>query len=766
MKSLRPAIGRASSLYAEPARVSVVMAISRRILLFLFLLPLAACASKQPAPQPSLDGKQTDTANAADAGPLQRAEALFTNGDFTGARVALEEDLDDEDADPHARYLLARALGFLGEYRGARAQLFLVLEELPDNTLAWDLLAMLHEQLGEHRAAIQAYAEVQRRTESISPLLGIARCYLYLGDPQAALASLESARNRPGRDPWAEFLAYQALRRLGRENDSEAAARSYLDVAATQEAHAERMSEVRRWLASRVSLLPAPVRQTMMDYVRAACRLRLPSSKPPEEAVLARAPQRLMVHDDRPVFVTLHVPETGKRHRGHGRGRNLANALKGAVDALHRSPAFMPLETQKAAVRIDIGRELEPLEVQAGAGGLVARPGFERGVHGLALRADGAEVFCLPGDPISEDLSDLEACLDHAVKSGGLAPSAWKSATNSVFRFESEAFLSLEPGSSPVVLVGSEPPPLPEPTLASLDRALRSGGRWLTTLLEPDGSLVASYSPPHDAFAPNGADDPSPVAASPAATARCALAFSVLRGINKDKVQAAAVRHLTEALLGRLGRLEPSAEATRARAWLLLALAEDPTTADTRERLAAEVSQAQPTDPETRAACLRALAAHGRSTGQPRWRAAALDLRALTEESQDRADAELRLAGLRLEPLPSETSRILKWATRQLELPAPADLTERCRWLSALARASSLAETQGHEDAVRLRATVVEHARSLLVLQLDERHRYLCKAPERALGGFRANLGSSHLEAQLTAECVLALAEVRDLLLR
>ena len=53
------------------------------------------------------------------------------------------------------------------------------------------------------------------------------------------------------------------------------------------------------------------------------------------------------------------------------------------------------------------------IEIDQLAGGApFIRPGFERGHHGLALRADGQEVYCLPGDPISEDLTRLDPARD------------------------------------------------------------------------------------------------------------------------------------------------------------------------------------------------------------------------------------------------------------------------------------------------------------------------------------------------------------------
>src|SRR5690606_31056160 len=113
------------------------------------------------------------------------------------------------------------------------------------------------------------------------------------------------------------YLAYQAYKRLERWDEAERAARVYLGEVAEAPQHAERSVEVRRWLGSRRSPLEPETERAMVDYVRSACRLRLPSEAPAEEAVLAAGPERLFAFDDRPVFVTLFVPASSKRFFGH-----------------------------------------------------------------------------------------------------------------------------------------------------------------------------------------------------------------------------------------------------------------------------------------------------------------------------------------------------------------------------------------------------------------------------------------------------------------
>src|SRR5690606_22087867 len=138
-------------------------------------------------------------------------------------------------------------------------------------------------------------------------------------------------RSRANVDPWVEYLAYQAYKRLARWTEAEQAARVYLGATSEAPQHAERSGEVRGWPASRRSPLEHEAERIMIDYVRSACRLRLPSEAPAEEAVLAAGPERLFAFDDRPLFVTLFPPGKAQRFFGHGRGRSLAAALKGAV---------------------------------------------------------------------------------------------------------------------------------------------------------------------------------------------------------------------------------------------------------------------------------------------------------------------------------------------------------------------------------------------------------------------------------------------------
>lgn len=738
------------------------MVMSRSWLLWPSLL-LLACASPPP-------GATTGdlAVSEEEQTPLKKAEALFANKDYRGTRAALAEFLEGEPEHVQARYLLARTLGVLGEIRGAKAQVQKALALRPKHALAWDLLANIHERLGEHRLAIKAYGKVAELAESRAPLRGMARCYLILGEPQNALVVLQTARARgQQRDYMTELLAFRALRWLKQREETELAARSFLELAdrSKQAGLSTYTREVRDWLAANRSTLDGTTRRLMIDYVRAACRLRLPNADPPEQAVLKRAPPRMFAADRRPVFVTLYA--RGMRFSGMGRGKRLAAALKGAVEALQEARGFTPLKVLKAAVRIDIGRDLKRVKLEERDGKYELEGGFQAGHHGLALRTDGKEAYCLPDAPLTLDLPDLKACLEHATTSAGLGASAWQSASSSLFRFETEAFLSLAPGSAPRSLVGSEPQPAPATNLAALRQAAHRGARFLTRALRPDGSIPRGYSAPRDRFDALGADANRVLLCAPADAARVARAFAALRRISRKrrKVLAAATRHVAERLLKRLKSLPPgSTFATQA--WLLMALDDLGGKAYTsvRKQLAEALLSAPPAQ---RIPASLALLHHAARTKDAAWRQKALALLGDPARLGLKTPLEALVLTAVAEGSARGTSRtrVLAWARQRLSATAPRT-DPGFDELYVIARVARLAQRLHSPDAARLRALVLARSKALLALQLDARHRFLCKEPDRALGGYRTTLGSSHLATVHTAQAMLALTGVLDLLSR
>lgn len=733
------------------------------------LLALAACS----APPDAVPGDPPGSSIPAsqEENPLAKATRALESGDVPAARRALEEVLASDPDDRQARYLLARALAAAEEYRGAKAQVRLALAEEPNDALALSLLAALHEQLGEHHQALAVYWRLRELVpDSLDPLRGVARCQLYTGDPQAALATLAGARERPASDPWLDWLEWQALRRLGRAQAAEVAARRFLEATAKATDLRSTAAEVRRWLAEQTQTLDARSRELMIDYVRAACRLRLPDAVGPEEALLQSVPERLLAYDDRPVFVTLLLPGKTTRLRGRGRGNSLLAALKGAVAALQERPGYTPLAVREAAVRVDVGQRLEPVTVRQGRHGLEAEPALSRGRHGLALRADGREIYCLPGDPFVYGLPDLRAMLEHAADEGGLAPDAWQSSSRAVFRFESECFLSPAPGAVPVSVVDGEPQPLPSALPQDLRAGLEAGARWLTGQLLVDGGVAASYRAARD--------QPSPNEAAAADEALVGLALVRLHARGEDPVLLAAWRHVAERVTARLLESGPDPLAAAA---LLRAMDEAARLRGSGEEVALarrdELAQAllRVEDPAARGEARLALLAHAATTGEERWAEAA---RALPSPPGNDPLLRAREALQGASPLSDpQREALLAWAGEQLRpadpatggeaplperpRPDPAEdepsVVQRARTLAALAAVARLARQAGDPAAADLRQAVQARAGELLALQLAERHRALLPAPSRALGAFRARQDDTTLSPAVSAECLLAL---------
>ena len=671
--------------------------------------------------------------------PLERAEALLAGGDLGGTRAALEEHLEAEPEDPRARYLLARTLSMQGELRGARAQAKRALALDPQSVLAWDVLAATHEALGEHREALAAYRELQRRTDSTAPALGVARCALYLGDAQAALDALDAVRSRRNLpDLVAEHFAWRALRGLGREAEAEAVARGFLAQAGDRPDLAKRARELRDWLASRTAPLDPAARQAMIDYVRAACRLRLPGRRAPEADVLDRAPQRLYAFDQRPVFVTLLRTPAPAPPFGVGRGDSLAAALKGAVEALRDCAGFAAAQAHETAVRIDLGRELQPVELHGEGPTLTARPPVELARHGIALRADGLEAYCLPGDPLASDLPDLAAMLDFAVRRAGLPPDAWRSAAGAVWRFETDAFVSPAPGAAPLALRDSEPVAAQPATAAAALEAGARGARFLTRLLLPGGGLAAGYDPTRDALDAAGGDEEQIARAADAVAAEVAHALALWSrrlpaGQGRNSLLAAC-RLLLDPLLSA-SPPEPGEplDGLVASAWTLRALA---ALGDPRQ---AELARALADAPEPAAApglVSLALAEAGRPRGA-------------SDAGGDGAPFEL----------------LALWAAGSAAPPAPlgAAALSPDEVVLLVTRARVAAE-RGDAQAGALRSAVLGQLERTLARQLTARHRFLLRAPERAQGGVRATQAAIHLRPGDTAAALRALDACAELL--
>lgn len=722
--------------------------------------------------------------------PLTRAKNLFAGGDLTGARAAIEEVLREDEDHAQARYLHARVLTGMGEYRGARSDLLRVVEGQPRNALALDLLASLEEQLGDYRAALERYRQVnsslraeeaERAAElsqqglpspkgvtSVAPLIGMARCHLVLGESEQALRVLDQAKAAANADPAVDYWRFVVLDRLQHSRAAEGAARNFLRLTAGRSGALAQHREIRRWLSKNSQSLEQPIRAVMIDYLRAAIRLRLPGETTlVEDAVLSKAPARLLAFDDRPVFVTL-LPQGGKkRFMGVGRGRSLAGALKGAMTTIQEDSTWTRIAVRDCAIRVEIGRELTPARFAQAEGQLTLTPALAPGHHGVGLRAGGREVYLLPCDFLHEDLSSLEEGLELACKRAGVHERAWQGAGDAVFRFETEAFFSPRPGAQPQPLVAGEPGPAPDPTLRTLQRSLDRGVRFLNRHLVVEAPPAPKAAPSKERQGAQGGEFPQaylPVQgvatrarADDVEVARICQASLALAEEGRARVLLGATRLVLDRALGvssprDLGELEAEAQAA-----LLEAISDAPP--ELRKRYAAQartLARALRSPPRgARLEAAAALLAWGSATRKPARGAEALigDLSNL-DPKQARV-RHLLLALIAAGSAQSEKAamRLLAWAQERIQDRRSADASD----LRALAAAARIAEARQHPQAVAFRTWTLEAAGTLLALQVDDRHAAFCKAPDQAMGGFRDDLVRMRLPLGHGAECLLAL---------
>jgi tetratricopeptide (TPR) repeat protein len=472
-------------------------------------------------PPPPTVKNQLDTKSTQDEenNPLLRANKLYLQGNLDGALAEVEGALKADPNDGRARYFYANFLLDKGELRGAATQFEQTLGLNPKDVpivICWTKLGQIRERLGEHPAALDAYLkaiEMERALEaqaaaknkstggaaesafagvphgSPDPYRNLARIYLYLGDLDKALEAIEQARARGPRDPFTESLAVRAYQRIGDQDRAIESARRFIEIAGEDPTFTDRVRELRELVRTSATPLSIAERKLLVDYVRSLTRPRLPGT-PPDDEYFARNPNdRLLRADDRAVFVTIITQDGSPRLRGKGRGKSLASATAGAVEAITNNPKFNPVNARNSAVRIDVqSGDLEPVELSPAEYApldepvilsLQAKPPIEPGLHGVAIRVDDRELFCLPGDAVIEDLPDVKAMLQFASREAGLGERAWESASSRVFRFRTESFVSPAPGASPVELVRAEPFPFPEATPETLLESATLGAAWL-----------------------------------------------------------------------------------------------------------------------------------------------------------------------------------------------------------------------------------------------------------------------------------------------
>lgn len=471
-----------------------------------------------PPPPSKAAEAAAKTQDEEDKDPLFRANRHYANGNLDEAIREVRDELHRNPENPRARYFYAVFLIDKGELRGAAIELQHTLALNPRDVpvvIAWTRLGEIRERLGEHQAALDAYIkaiEAERDIEakiaadrskggpvpneysgvphgSPEPWRNVARISLYLGDLDRAVQAIDQARTRAPRDPFTESLAVRAYQRLGDDVRALDCARRFLEIAGEEPVFAERVRELKDLVRGSAPPLGMTERKLLVDFVRNAVRPRLQSDVRDEEFFAQSPNPRLLRADDRAIFVTMMPADGSLRIRGRGRGKSLAAAIAGAVAAIKDHPKYNPTILRHSAVRIDVERgELEPVELSPAelvqpdepvALSLTAKPEVEPGVHGVALRVDNREIFCLPGDSITEDLPDVKAMLEYASRAAGLAEHAWENASARVLRFKTESFCSPSAGAAPVELVRGEPLPYPEAQPETLFDAAQAGAAWL-----------------------------------------------------------------------------------------------------------------------------------------------------------------------------------------------------------------------------------------------------------------------------------------------
>ena len=156
--------------------------------------------------------------------------ALLYQGDYAAARphferaITLAEAIADRNAELRRRNNLGNVDFYLGRYVEAyrnyqtALQRLVGAEQQPWYTAARQMtltnLAVLHQQLGQHRQALDIYREIRAMPQRMKPnveaqmLTNLAIVYRRLGDPQKALDTYREARRLLASDPHAAAALY------------------------------------------------------------------------------------------------------------------------------------------------------------------------------------------------------------------------------------------------------------------------------------------------------------------------------------------------------------------------------------------------------------------------------------------------------------------------------------------------------------------------------------------------------------------------------
>lgn len=175
------------------------------------------------------------------------------------------------------------------DYRGALADLKLLLHEEPTDVQAWVEVANIHRVLGEYDAAWEACENLGGPSDSLPAMIARVPLMAATGRAEEAYQMLSDSRDRlaeslPGVIPWAETMQAEIARSLGREEDAErhyragieagtAGAyhlRAYADFLLDQDRSAEALELLRDDLRDNGALLRSAIAAKMSGRVALA----------------------------------------------------------------------------------------------------------------------------------------------------------------------------------------------------------------------------------------------------------------------------------------------------------------------------------------------------------------------------------------------------------------------------------------------------------------------------------------------------------------
>lgn len=487
--------------------------------LALAALVLAGCTSSsgRKGEPPSLSEVEESADTVSERDDKLKKAVSFIQGQEIARGLELLYELEKSfPTDQQIIYLLARTLQDEGSIRPAKQRLIRLLEINPDQALALQRLAEIHERLGEHPEAILAYQKLAGLVpKSADAMRRIAANYLIRGEPRKALPALEAARERnkesKREDPIVEYLTAKVYEELGEEKKAAKAIRAFLKLSEDKPEFARERAKYEAWLRRRAPELSRKDRQTLLRYARSTLSGVLIGDNAPE-ALAKTAGERLFSFDDSPVFVALVPPRgLGPRLVGRARDKSLIRGVSRALNQVLNMPFYNKDLARRAAIVISIQTGgMEPIEVklrpqeEEGWKRLETRPEVIPGVHGLAVDSGRDQPFVLPWEAAAEGLGSAFAMLEFACQRDRLERGAWT--RRPVYRFLTTAFAEIKPGAPVIDLRYGEPMPFPSPSADTLWESVLTAGDWAERSQQSSGAFGAEFDPQLGRFLTPAAD--------------------------------------------------------------------------------------------------------------------------------------------------------------------------------------------------------------------------------------------------------------------